>query len=89
MKLFARIVTVLVVAGAGAAVPSAALASHPHVLHTPGGCVDRGGQGFGTGEPHDHRSFHSRVHKGTPGMFAFEQPGNPVSVAGGSTCNGH
>lgn len=89
MKLIARTLTVLVVAGAAAAVPSAAYATHPHVLHTPGGCVDRGGQGFGTGETHDSSSFHSRVHKGTPGVFAFEQPRNPVSVSGGSTCSGN
>lgn len=86
MKLVARGLLVLLVAGAAAAVPAPAFAEHPHVLHTPGGCVDRGGQGFGTGDVHDRSSFHSRVHTGTPGTFAFKRPRNPVSVAGGSTC---
>jgi hypothetical protein len=63
-----------------------AFADHPHVLQTPGTCVDRAGQGFGTGQEHDQTSFHSRVHKGTPGLFAFEQDRNPVSVEGDRLC---
>lgn len=51
--------------------PVAGAHHHPHVLHAPGAGVDRRGQGSGTAETHD---------------FAFEQPRNPVSVAGGSTC---
>ncbi len=64
-----------------------ALATHAHHLETPGNaCVNKGGAGFGTGETHDHSSFHARVHKGKPGLFAFERPNNPVSVVGFSTC---
>ena len=69
------------------ALSAPASATHRHTLTTPGNaCVDKGGAGFGTGEVHDHTSFHSRVHKGTPGLFAFERPNNPVSVVGFSTC---
>ena len=67
------------------AVSAPAYATHYHVIHTPGTCVDRAGAGFGTGQEHDRSSFHSRVHKGTPGLFAFENPKNPVSVHG-ATC---
>ena len=88
MTLVRRSMTVVLAALAMSAVSTPASAEHPHVLQTPGGCVDRGGQGFGTGQTHDGTSFHSRVHKGTPGTFAFEQPANPVSVGGGRTCAG-
>ena len=64
---------------------SPAFATHYHVIMTPGTCVDRAGAGFGTGQEHTSTSFHSQVHKGTPGLFAFERAGNPVSVVGG-TC---
>lgn len=71
-----------------AAAPAAA--THPHRLDTPGTCVDRNGAGFGTGQDHDDNTadpgdttFHERIHKGTPGQFAFERDGNPVGVHGG------
>lgn len=64
-----------------------AMATHPHVLVTPGTCVDRAGAGFGTGDEHDHTSFHERVHMGTPNTFAFAQPGNPVSIVGKTLCD--
>lgn len=87
MKLTARVLAVVVVGTAAAAVPAPALATHPHVLTTPGSCVDKGGAGFGTGETHDDQSFHARVHKGTPGTFAFNRPNNPVAVTGHATCD--
>lgn len=61
-----------------------AFAEHPHHLDLPNeNCADAGGQGFGTDQSHDDdTAFHNRVHKGTPGTHAFEQPNNPVSVAG-------
>ncbi len=65
-------------------------ATHPHHLDTPGACVDRSGAGFGIGQVHGGNTgdpgdttFHERIHKGTPGTFAFQQENNPVSVAGG------
>lgn len=72
------------------AVASPAAATHAHHIDTPGACVDRNGQGFGTGQPHSDNSadpgdttFHERIHKGTPGTFAFERDNNPVGVSGG------
>lgn len=64
-----------------------AMAHHPHVIVTPGTCVDRAGAGFGTGEAHDETSFHERVHMGTPGTFAFAQPDNPVAIVGKTLCS--
>lgn len=81
---------ILISAGAAAvltlAAAAPALAEHSHVINTPGTCVDKGGAGFGTGEAHDAPSFHSQVHKGTPGLFAFERERNPVSVVGFTLC---
>ncbi len=69
------------------AVAGPASATHSHVITTPGTCVDKAGAGFGTDEPHGPQpSFHSQVHKGTPGLFAFENLRNPVSVTAG-TCD--
>lgn len=66
-----------------------ASATHPHHLDTPGTCVDRNGAGFGTGQVHTDNTadpgdttFHERIHKGVPGLYAFERTGQ-VSVAGG------
>lgn len=68
----------------------AASATHPHRIETPGNCVDRNGAGFGTGQVHlddtgdpGDTTFHERIHKGTPGSFAFERDGNRVAVIGG------
>jgi hypothetical protein len=69
-----------------AAVATPATATHPHRIETPGTCVDKAGVGFGTGEDHSAPSFHSQVHKGTPGLFAFERENNPVSVSGSRLC---
>ncbi len=80
----------LATAGAAAlltlAVAGPASADHSHIIDTPGACVDKAGVGFGTGEAHDPPSFHSQVHKGTPGLFAFERVHNPVSVVGFALC---
>ena len=91
VKMSRKIVAAaLLVAGGVGAVAAPVAASHPHHLETPGACVDRSGQGFGTGQSHADNTadpgdttFHERIHKGTPGLFAFEQEGNPVAVAGG------
>jgi hypothetical protein len=64
-----------------------AFATHAHKLVTPGTCVD----GLGAGQPHaDARTwspgqgkfFHSGLHVGKPGDFAFNQ-GGQVAVDGG------
>ena len=80
----------LVVAAGVGAVAAPASATHAHHIETPGACADRNGQGFGTGQRHGDNSadpgdttFHERIHKGTPGLFAFEQAANPVGVDGG------
>lgn len=81
------VVTAVAAVAFASAAASPASATHAHHLQTPGNtCVNKGGAGFGTGEAHDDTSFHSRVHKGKPGLFAFERPNNPVSVVGFSTC---
>jgi hypothetical protein len=68
------------------AVAGPASATHFHIIQTPGTCVDKAGAGFGTGEAHSAPSFHSQVHTGTPGTFAFTRENNPVSVAGNTFC---
>ena len=89
MKLLALRTGVVGLAVIGVtAIAAPASATHSHVIETPGTCVDKGGAGFGTGEDHasgDRPTFHSQVHKGTPGLFAFERSANPVSVVAG-TC---
>jgi hypothetical protein len=64
-----------------------AVAGHSHHLDTPGTCVE----GLGAGQPHAEgrtwapgqgKFFHSGLHVGTPGDFAFGQ-GGQVSVDGG------
>jgi hypothetical protein len=78
-----------VMLGLGAAAGPAS-ADHPHVIQTPGTCVDKAGAGFGTGQDHKSDStaptFHSRVHTGTPGEFAFEREDHPVSIVGNTFC---
>ena len=90
-QMFRKLLAGAVVAAGGVAVVAMpASATHAHHIDTPGACVDRNGQGFGTGQEHHDNSadpgdttFHERIHKGTPGLFAFEQANNPVAVAGG------
>ena len=87
MKRLALRTTIMSVAVVGlTATSTPASATHYHVIQTPGTCVDKAGAGFGTGEYHTAPSFHSQVHKGTPGLFAFERDSNPVSVVG-SVCD--
>ena len=80
-----RIALVFVVAAMMAASiafsASAAFASHPHYLSTPGTCKDvaSGQTSKGSGEGGYHK-FHDHVHKGQPGMVAFEKENNPVYV---------
>lgn len=83
------IVAAVIAASAVGAVAGPASATHSHQIDTPGACVDRNGRGFGTGQVHLDNSpdpgdttFHERIHKGTPGSFAFERTNNPVSVVG-------
>lgn len=87
MKRSAIRTTIMSVAVIGlTALSSPAFAEHPHVLQTPGTCVDKAGAGFGTGEGHTEPSFHSQVHTGKPGLFAFQRENNPVSVIGKTLC---
>lgn len=92
MKKF--FVAATITLGAVGVVAGPAAATHSHHIQTPVSCVDRNGQGFGTGQFHEtiegapiadpgDTTFHERIHKGTPGTFAFEQEKNPVSVDGG------
>ncbi len=68
----------------GLATPASA--GHGHYLDTPGTCVEdmaRGqtSQTSGGGA----NQFHDNVHKGQPGLVAFNTPNNPVTVNRG-TC---
>ncbi len=68
-------------------VASPASASHQHYLLTPGTCVEDIASGQTSkemGEGGGHK-FHENFHKGQPGMVAFNNPNNPVSVDKG-TC---
>ena len=93
MKRLALRTTVMGIAVVGlAAISTPASATHSHRIETPGTCVDKAGAGFGTDEVHlgpppyppslTDPSFHTRVHKGTPGMEAFEKQ-DRVSVEAG------
>ncbi len=70
------LVGALTVAGGGSA-----LAAHDHDLVTPGTCVEdiASGQTSQTSGDGAHQ-FHDNVHLGTPGMEAFTNLANPVSV---------
>ncbi len=77
----------LVALSLGLGAPAPASASHEHYLLTPGTCVTdiaSGQTSKAPGEEGYHR-FHSNVHKGQPGLAAFTNPNNPVSVDKG-TC---
>ena len=91
LALRATVVSVAVLGMTAVAGPASAI--HPHHIDTPGTCVDKAGAGFGTHEVHapgsgpfppsdTDPSFHTRVHKGTPGLEAFEKQGR-VSVEAG------
>ncbi len=84
-----RIVLVVVVAAIMAtsiAFSAPAFASHQHYLLTPGTCVEDVASGQTAKGPDEggYHKFHENVHKGQPGMVAFEKANNPVSVDKGS-----
>ncbi|CAA9555719.1 MAG: hypothetical protein AVDCRST_MAG70-1269 [uncultured Thermomicrobiales bacterium] len=69
----------------GIAIAAPVSASHEHYLDTPGTCVidiASGQTEQGQGEAGFHQ-FHTNVHLGQPGMVAFVNPSNPVSVGKG------
>ena len=77
-------ITAMVFAGAFA-IPmfaGTALADHDHDLITPGKTVVdiANGQTEKCSDAPGGHKFHSNLHTGTPGKFAFERPNNPVSV---------
>ena len=79
-----KLITVLMTAGTVAFPMSVgtALADHDHNLVTPGTTVVDIGNGQtekSACEPGGHK-FHTHMHTGTPGTFAFARPNNPVSV---------
>jgi hypothetical protein len=69
----------------GLAAPASA--HHDHYLDTPGTCVEdmARGQTSQTSGGGAHQ-FHDNVHLGQPGMEAFSNPNNPVSM--GKVING-
>ncbi len=87
-RLLRSAVVGAVMIGIGA-VATPASATHPHVIETPGTCVDKAGAGFGTGQDHSMTfppTFHTRVHDATPDQFAFAQENNPVRIVGKTLC---
>ncbi len=86
MRRIALVFAVAAMMTASMAFSASAFASHPHYLSTPGNCVEgvaHGQTSKGPGEGGYHK-FHDNVHKGQPGMVAFEKENNPVSVDKGS-----
>ena len=84
-----RIILLFAVAAimvASVAFSAPAFASHEHYLATPGTCVEdvAGGQTEKAEGEGGYHKFHDNVHKGQPGMEAFANPNNPVSVDKGS-----
>lgn len=77
-----RLIATTVFAGA-LALPmfaGTAFAGHDHNLITPGTTVVdiANGQTEKCSTDRGGHKFHANVHKGTPGMWAFLQPNNPV-----------
>ena len=66
----------------GLSISGSVFANHDHDLITPGTTVvDIGnGQTEKCASDAGGHSYHEHVHLGMPGMFAFENPHNPVSV---------
>jgi hypothetical protein len=63
--------------------PGTARAAHEHWLETPGTCVENLGSGQTSISDPDHGGYHQiheNVHLGVPGLDAFANPNNPVSV---------
>lgn len=68
--------------------PGSARAEHGHWLLTPGTCVENMGSGQTSIDDPDHggyHQFHANVHLGVPGLNAFANASNPISVGKG-TC---
>lgn len=86
MKRIVLLFTVSAVMAAMMALSGPAFASHDHYLLTPGTCVEDVASGQTRKEPGEdgYHRFHDNVHKGQPGLAAFQKPNNPVSVDGGS-----
>ena len=80
------VVAVMTIMAASAVFSAPAFASHEHYLQTPGTCVEdvAGGQTAKDEGEGGYHKFHDNVHKGQPGMVAFENPNNPVAVDKGS-----
>jgi len=54
---------------------------HDHILLTPSGSDPEVAPATCTSMAHDaFHNFHSLVHRGTPGNFAFDQENNPVDI---------
>jgi histidinol-phosphate/aromatic aminotransferase/cobyric acid decarboxylase-like protein len=87
MRRFVLLFAVAAIMVASVAFSAPAFASHEHYLSTPGTCVEdvAGGQTAKDEGEGGYHKFHDNVHKGQPGMAAFENPNNPVSVDKG-TC---
>ena len=84
MRRIALVFVVAAMMAASMVFSASAFASHEHYLKTPGTCVEDVGSGQtskGPGEGGYHK-FHDHVHKGQPGMVAFEKENNSVSVSG-------
>jgi len=66
-----------------------AQAGHAHWLDTPGTCVVDIGSGQTSISDSTHggyHQFHENVHLGEPGVHAFANPNNPVSVGKDAPC---
>ena len=59
-----------------------ALATHEHWLVTPGTTVEDIASGQTSNDGNGCHKFHDHVHKGEPGLDAFQNPNNPVAVFG-------
>ena len=86
MRRMVVVIVVVAITVASVFFSAPAFASHEHYLLTPGTCVEdiaSGQTSKGPGEGGYHK-FHDNVHRGQPGMVAFENPNNPVSVDKGA-----
>ncbi len=86
MRRIALVFVVAAMMAASMVFSASAFASHEHYLLTRGTCVEDVGSGQTSKEPGEggYHKFHDNVHKGQPGMVAFEKENNPVSVDKGS-----
>ena len=66
--------------------PGTARAEHEHWLLTPGTCVQDMGSGQTSIDDPGHggyHRFHTNVHLGVPGLEAFANANNPISIGKG------